>query len=101
MNIEETNFFANVPPEGRRGPKKGTSGRKSKIFTDDKISELLANPNKWIILLEGADTNTNSNAISWTRRHPGFKTTCRKMSSNPADKPLTIFAIYRPEKEDN
>lgn len=101
MNLEDTNFFKNVPPPaGKRGPKRGTSGRKSKIFTEDVLSELMGDPEVWYPIKEGATVNENSNAIAWTRRHPEFKTVCRKMPDNPVEAPLTIYAVYKPNKEE-
>ena len=91
--------FGGVPPKRKPGPKKGTGGRKSKIFTEEKLEELYKNPGRWLVLYEGASVNQNSNAISYTRRHPEFKTVCRKLPDNPPSTPLTIFAIYNPQEE--
>lgn len=99
-NLDEMGFFQNVPPKSRPGPKPGSGGRKSKIFTEDKLRELYANEGKWIILAEGVTVNQNSNAISYTRRHPEFKTVCRKLPDNPPNAPLTIFAIYNSDNKD-
>lgn len=100
MNLNDVGFFDNVPPPAKRGPKPGQTGRKSKIFTEDKLAELWKNPGKWIILYEGATIDQNSNAAAYARRHPEYSTVCRKLPDNPPEAPLTIFAVYRPNKEE-
>ena len=102
-DILNTDFFAHVPPEARRGPKPGTPRGKKKsksmFFTDEVIEKLTSNPGKWMIIAEGATNTNNSNSIRWTRKHPGFKTVCRKLPSNPPEAPLTVYAVYRPVEE--
>lgn len=95
--MEFLSNFGGVPPKSRPGPKKGSYGKKSKIWTPEKLEELRNNPGRWIILYEGATVNENSNAIQYTRRHTEFKTVCRKLPDNPPNAPLTIFALYTPE----
>lgn len=87
--------FAAPPPPGKPGPKPGQAGRKSKIFTDDKIALMTSNPGKWIILKQPATQNQYSNAIQWTKRNEGFKVVGRHSPDNPPDAKITLFAVYR------
>lgn len=89
--------FATPPPPGKPGPKPGQAGRKSKLFTEDKLERMISNPGEWIILKQPATQNQYSNAIQWTKRNEGFKVVGRQHPDNPLDAKITLFAVYNGE----
>lgn len=90
--------FSEPPAPGKPGPKPGQAGRKSKIFTDDKLELMTTNPGKWIILKKPATQNHYSNAVQWVKRNPGFSVVGRHQPENPTDAKITLFAVYNKEE---
>lgn len=86
--------FVEPPPPLKPGPKPGHTGKKSRIFTDDKVELLVNNPGRWIVLKESTTQNQYSNAVQWVRRNEGFKVVGRHNPNNPPSSKLTLFAVY-------
>lgn len=92
--------FAAPPPPSKPGPKKGQAGRKSTLFTDDKVKILTENPGRWVVLKQRATQSQYSNAVQWVKRNQGFRVVGRRDPTGPKDTQITLFAIYQDKELD-